>query len=168
MRKNNNRAFTIIELVIVIAVIAILAAVLIPSFVGLVAKANENAAMQEARNEYELFIAENVTNSENDRNLDIVVTKGSDVYVFTVENGQFNTVAIKNNDYSTIGKIDLTADKYDATTDDEPKSAKTYYIKNGTEYNEVAGLIAFDAETVYYEKTAGIPGNNVNVAIYRK
>lgn len=52
MRKNNKKGFTIVELVIVIAVIAILAAVLIPTFSGIVTKAKENAALQEAKNEY--------------------------------------------------------------------------------------------------------------------
>ena len=40
MKKANKRGFTIVELVIVIAVIAILAAVLIPTFSGLIKKAN--------------------------------------------------------------------------------------------------------------------------------
>jgi prepilin-type N-terminal cleavage/methylation domain-containing protein len=44
----NRKGFTIVELVIVIAVIAILAAVLIPTFSGVVQKANESAALQEA------------------------------------------------------------------------------------------------------------------------
>ena len=52
MRKSNKKGFTIVELVIVIAVIAILAAVLIPTFSGIVTKAKENAALQEAKNEY--------------------------------------------------------------------------------------------------------------------
>ena len=52
MKKNNNKkGFTIVELVIVIAVIAILAAVLIPTFANVIEKANESAALQEIRNE---------------------------------------------------------------------------------------------------------------------
>ena len=43
MRNTNKKGFTIVELVIVIAVIAILAAVLIPTFSGIIAKANESA-----------------------------------------------------------------------------------------------------------------------------
>lgn len=50
--KNNRKGFTITELVIVIAVIAILAAVLIPTFSSLISKANNSAALQEARNYY--------------------------------------------------------------------------------------------------------------------
>ena len=49
MKKNNRKGFTIVELVIVIAVIAILAGVLIPTFSGIVNKAKLNAALQEAK-----------------------------------------------------------------------------------------------------------------------
>ena len=48
--KNNKKGFTIVELVIVIAVIAILAAVLIPTFSGVIGKANQSAAQQTATN----------------------------------------------------------------------------------------------------------------------
>ena len=52
MKRNNKKGFTIVELVIVIAVIAILAAVLIPTFAGVTKKANESKALQEAKNSY--------------------------------------------------------------------------------------------------------------------
>lgn len=58
MKKNNRKGFTIVELVIVIAVIAILAAVLIPTFSGMVNKANDSATLQEARNRYTNYTAE--------------------------------------------------------------------------------------------------------------
>lgn len=50
MRKHNQKAFTIVELVIVIAVIAILAAVLIPTFARVIEKARESKDTQESRN----------------------------------------------------------------------------------------------------------------------
>ena len=50
MKKLNKKGFTIVELVIVIAVIAILAGVLIPTFANVVAKAEESKAMQETKN----------------------------------------------------------------------------------------------------------------------
>lgn len=46
MNKMNKKGFTIVELVIVIAVIAILAGVLIPTFGGIIDRANESAEMQ--------------------------------------------------------------------------------------------------------------------------
>ena len=55
--KNNRKGFTIVELVIVIAVIAILAGVLIPTFGGMIKKANESKALQEAKNAYTADLA---------------------------------------------------------------------------------------------------------------
>ena len=57
MKKSNKKGFTIVELVIVIAVIAILAAVLIPTFSNVISKANDSAALQNARNTYTEYIA---------------------------------------------------------------------------------------------------------------
>ena len=49
MKNTKKRGFTIVELVIVIAVIAILASVLVPTFANVVTKAKKSAAMQNAR-----------------------------------------------------------------------------------------------------------------------
>ena len=49
MRNLKKKGFTIVELVIVIAVIAVLAAVLIPTFVNLTKKANQSADIQAVR-----------------------------------------------------------------------------------------------------------------------
>lgn len=57
MKRNNKKGFTIVELVIVIAVIGILAAVLIPTFSKVIDNANESADLQEARNSYTKYIS---------------------------------------------------------------------------------------------------------------
>ncbi len=51
MKKSSKKGFTLVELVIVIAVIAILAAVLIPTFAGVQENAKQSAALQACRNE---------------------------------------------------------------------------------------------------------------------
>ncbi len=52
MKKMNKKGFTIVELVIVIAVIAILAAVMIPTFGGIIKKANKSSVEQTATAAY--------------------------------------------------------------------------------------------------------------------
>ena len=65
MKKTNKKGFTIVELVIVIAVIAILAAVLIPNISRLVKKANESSDIQAVRNMNTFLAAESVTGNIN-------------------------------------------------------------------------------------------------------
>ena len=61
MKRTNKKGFTIVELVIVIAVIAILAAVLIPNISRLVKKANESSDIQAVRNMNTFLAAEGAT-----------------------------------------------------------------------------------------------------------
>ena len=58
MKRNNKKGFTIVELVIVIAVIAILAGVLIPTFAGIVKKANNSSIQKETRAALTVILAE--------------------------------------------------------------------------------------------------------------
>ena len=50
MKRNNKKGFTIVELVIVIAVIAILAGVMIPTFGSIIENAKESNRDQAAKN----------------------------------------------------------------------------------------------------------------------
>ncbi|WP_283162774.1 type II secretion system protein [Tannockella kyphosi] len=45
----NNKGFTLIELMVVVVILLILAAIAVPSFTGLIDEANETAAIAEAR-----------------------------------------------------------------------------------------------------------------------
>ncbi len=58
MKRNNKKGFTIVELVIVIAVIAILAGVMIPTFGSIITKANESKEFQQASAAYKNALAE--------------------------------------------------------------------------------------------------------------
>ena len=59
MKRNNKKGFTIVELVIVIAVIGILAGILIPTFAGVVGKAEDAAAKDQASRAYTSYLVEN-------------------------------------------------------------------------------------------------------------
>lgn len=58
MKKNNKKGFTLVELVIVIAVIAILSAVLIPTFGNVIQRANETQRQQDAMTAYQSFLVD--------------------------------------------------------------------------------------------------------------
>ena len=63
MKKMNQKGFSIVELAIVIAVIAILAAVMIPTFSNLVEKAKDNRALQEVKSAYTATLTNDLMNS---------------------------------------------------------------------------------------------------------
>ena len=95
MKRFNKKGFTIVELVIVIAVIAILAAVMIPTFAGIIEKANKSAALSEAK------AAHNALLYHFDKPDDLEVS-GVDAYIvvdnkyyFEVDNGTLKALDAK-------------------------------------------------------------------------
>ncbi len=72
MKKSNKKGFTIVELVIVIAVVAILAAVLIPTFVNVVKKANVSNDTALVRNLNSALIAEEASGNTPKTMQDVV------------------------------------------------------------------------------------------------
>ena len=103
MKKSTKKGFTLVELVIVIAVIAILAAVLIPTFSNVVEKANQSADLQaltaELESKYVDYVADNhevpagvkvvndkvvFVDSSDAAKLSSVVVAGKNGYAFTV------------------------------------------------------------------------------------
>lgn len=104
MKKMNKKGFTIVELVIVIAVIAILAAVLIPTFSGIVETAQESAAMQKVTAAYKeafaLAIAGDGAITANE-----AVTVGDYTFTFGAD-GDTCTVALATADGFTYSFAD--------------------------------------------------------------
>jgi type IV pilus assembly protein PilA len=89
MKKTNKKGFTLVELVIVIAVIAILAAVLIPVFSNLINDAKEAAALADARTVYEQYIVEAAQAKEEVAG-DLII-QADETHYFAVKEGAFDT-----------------------------------------------------------------------------
>ena len=120
MKKSNKKGFTIVELVIVIAVIGILAAVLIPTFSSVVDKANKSAAEQELKNAYTLALAEAIT--------DGTVTDGEVVYI--LKSGEVTKTA--PNDATTLTWTFTFGNENTANVTRNPADTKfTYAITAG-------------------------------------
>lgn len=140
--KKMKKGFTIMELVIVIAVIAILAAVLIPTFSNITENAKESAAMQEARNELTTYSVDHTEALTSDY---VIESHG---YYFLVDNGSFNATAADEGDITDIN----SGTEITVTVGDD-----SYTVTITTESSKATKLnVNADGETLY----------NENVAIY--
>ena len=99
MKKTTKRGFTIVELVIVIAVIAILAAVLIPTFSGVLGDAKDSAAESGARNAYTQYL---IDNKESEAEL-------ADDFIY-VADGRYVLIADGNVGDAVAGDLDDAGD----------------------------------------------------------
>ncbi len=112
----NKKGFTIVELVIVIAVIAILAAVLIPTFGSVIDNAKESAAMQDARNAYIVYVEKNAATGAVDEDLYVKI---SDTEYVEIKGGQVYQQTANGNvkaTYFVDATIAAAGDVLDAKT----------------------------------------------------
>ena len=102
MKKMNKKGFTIVELVIVIAVIAILAAVMIPTFSGIIDKANKSAAEQEAaalwKETYALDLSDGELDGED--NGTAITSVSEKTVTYSVNNGTISFSFEADNGYT--------------------------------------------------------------------
>lgn len=136
MKNNKKKGFTIVELVIVIAVIAILAAVLIPTFSNVVTKANKSAALQEARNAMTNDLVEAEADYEN-MNDNADATK--QYYVVSVKTGS----SVKG--YYTKSESTYTACEESAVA----TGSTTYYAAFAGTYNDTAKTYTYNENAKY-------------------
>ena len=81
MMKKKRRGFTVVELVIVVAVVAILATVLIPTFSNVLKKADESATLLRAKNLLTELVADYVSQGK-ETDLVAFIESGNKVYTF--------------------------------------------------------------------------------------
>ena len=108
-KKNKRRGFTVVELVIVIAVIAILAAVLIPTYVNLVKKANEAKAQAEAKNLISEMLTNIILGNKDSADLLVFSKKGNDVYLNGYSAEQQKFLTYRDNPFALKTDIETTA-----------------------------------------------------------
>ena len=83
MKKTLKKGFTLVELVIVIAVIAILSAVLIPTFGNVINNAKESSARSEASNAITQYVNNQASNQQDTNIADGYVIVLEKRYTFT-------------------------------------------------------------------------------------
>ena len=134
MRKPNKKGFTIVELVIVIAVVAILAAVLIPTFVSVTNKAKQSADIQACRQMNTYLAVNEVTDGKTIQ----------EVYTTLKEGGMSaeNYKPLSSNTYyfwdETLNRILYTNENYEVTFPEEYKNV----TKNDHQWFTLSGKIA--------------------------
>lgn len=97
--KDKKKGFTIVELVIVIAVIGILSAVLIPTFSGLVSDAKEQSKQTTLRNAYVEYVSKNTATGTYLANSDIYFCYDGELYKF--ENNKYVLLKTDENEIVT-------------------------------------------------------------------
>ena len=125
----NKKGFTIVELVIVIAVIAILAAVLIPTFSNVIAKANKSADLQAAKNAHTDYLIDVPADNIG------AATEAKYVYVGNQYNVRIeNSKAVDPTDDDKSGKVPQGYISFITSIDDTVKEKTTgkYFVQTGT------------------------------------
>ena len=141
--RNNKKGFTIVELVIVIAVIAILAAVLIPTFSSITQSAKESAAQQQAKSGLNAVLA--LTGGSMPSGTIFAVTDDDDVtadYLFEYSN---NKLQLKASGDEAVGKYEHTQ-KFNGNY--------TVYVSKKAIKELDAGGVSLAANTVKMIRTA--------------
>ena len=139
MRKMNKKGFTIVELVIVIAVIAILSAVLIPTFSGVVANAETQAIISDAKAEYQQYVATKTLNGEEAKQNMLYI---DDDKCVAIVNGQLHTEVNK----VKVFDFDVNADNEELLALFTVTEADLDTTEAG-QYTEEKTLVAVIAET---------------------
>ena len=161
MKKINKKGFTIIELVIVIAVVAILAAVLIPTFSSLIKTAQSSSDVNLVKNLNTTLTTAEILEGKNETMSDAledVKENGYDVTKLTPTNSdndilwdeESDRFVLKvNNEYESCGS-DVTVD--------ENKLYKLWKI-----YNDDDELVE-QTYSIYWNKTTSFP-ESVNLTV---
>ena len=151
MLNKKKNAFTITELVIVIAVIAILAAVLIPTFSNVVASAKQSAAMQVCHNAMTDYISQSITDDDpNNDNLTGMVFV-SDGYAFVYINNQLQTLG------TLSGNANVAVLKSGAVAIGELQGIAGTGLTSATELNIKVGKVDEDTAGTDFVLETGKP-----------
>lgn len=176
MKKNRRRGFTIVELVIVIAVIAILAAVLIPTFSNISEKAKKSAAQQAATNGVKAFVSID-DQAELETGSYVYVSDG-DGYWYTYD-GVLTTATKPKlaagytvTTWADEGVYELINGVMTATLDTVSVEGKFYYSKTSSDFASADTYAYVEIDTTLYQifkaTTTGYEDIPKNVSVLEK
>ena len=99
--QRRNKGFTLVELIIVIAVIGVLAAILIPIFSNVIKKANSKSALADARNAVSVYVTESMDRrAHGDTScpsmITIIIQKAGKWFVYGFDTSVSNSIMSAN------------------------------------------------------------------------
>ena len=147
MKKlNNKKGFTIVELVIVIAVIGILAGVLIPTFSGIIARAKESRSLQETKNTLSEYISQNSEAKDG-----LVFYYPTDSVAKTEEHKEYDVYLFANNGLNLLGhiKISDSSTEFTVSTEFEAYKAKIKVEGSKVKYEVEIGSYKYSGESTF-------------------
>ena len=167
MKKlNNKKGFTIVELVIVIAVIGILAGVLIPTFSSVIDSAKESSALQEAKATLENILAVNNGSIASETKFVVcdVANDGSKATVKYTYKYEKNALSLVENSTTAFGTIDTVYVSNDLLTFD---SQSPTHITALTDAGVTLLKAVFGAESVsaVYNDADNVKANELTVTV---
>ena len=164
MAKKLRRAFTIVELVIVIAVIAILAAVLIPTFTSLIQKANQSNDTTNVKNMNTILAAAEATDGKAETMYDavqVIKEGGYDLSKLTptgegydiVWDQEYNRLALVNDGEVIFSDSQISTEKWKLwiVTDEQIETEYSVYLNDGfagDSYTAASGVDVGDHEGI--------------------
>lgn len=110
--KNKKKGFTLVELIVVLAILAILAAMLVPALTGYIDKANEKKIVAQARQAVvaaQTIASEEYANNKTLTDEDSTITDGRKLSEAVAKLGEVNVgniVSITVGDKGTITKLE--------------------------------------------------------------
>ena len=152
MNKRTKKGFTLVELVIVIAVIAILSAILIPTFGSIISDANETKAKADLKAAITSWLAAKA----NDETVDIdqvntavfaekaTITAGDEVYVYL--NGEVVKAKFKSGASDTYDIVILNKDGDEEASNANNQTGVTVTLTS-TQQLETTGWYMFPYTT---------------------
>lgn len=155
MKKSSKKGFTLVELVIVIAVIAILSAILIPTFGNVIANARKSAAQSEASNAITAYLTDHATEGFEFTNGYVVVLDGKEELI--TKNAEGSDYAVKD---ATIAYLFKYENGRMGDAMDIPTGFK-YTATDATLKNEILNVGTTDNATNIVVKGANLTCKNV-------
>lgn len=138
-KKNNRKGFTIVELVIVIAVIALLATILVPTFGNVVEKAQNAALIAEIKNAHASYVTKYTGTNLYSDTVYICFIENNERTYYLVDKGEVQlypedglNVPMKTNDLSTEMSVVVFCAECGEADDTDKETDEEYYVDNHT------------------------------------